>query len=170
MRILTDDNLQDLLHRKPITAQQPWANQDETKIIDFYRSVISEIRSTDWLECQMHTDWVSGYASFVSAQFSRPREFAGLAFYFSKLSPYYVLGEGRKNSFPLDYDRLDFFDHRQVEALVAPVSSVLDNKGLVRLHKEVLAHPLPASYHGNFYTMISQPPWRHFDALFHWAD
>jgi hypothetical protein len=88
----------------------------------------------------------------------------------SKLSSYYVLGEGRKNALPLDYERLDFFDHRQVGALVAPVSSVLDSKGLGRLHKEDLAHPLPTSYHGNFYTMISQSPWRHFDALFHWAD
>lgn len=49
MRILTDENLQDLLRSRPITAQQPWANHDVAKIIDFYRSVISEIRATHWL-------------------------------------------------------------------------------------------------------------------------
>lgn len=74
MRILTDENLQDLLRSRPITAQQPWANHDVAKIIDFYRSVITEIRATRWLECQMRTDWVSGYASFVSAWFYQPRE------------------------------------------------------------------------------------------------
>lgn len=171
MRILTDGNLQDLLYGKPITAQQPWASQDELQIIDFYRSSVTEIRATHWLEGQMRTDWGSGRASFVSAWFYRQREYVTLAVYFSKLSPYYVIGAGRrKDWFALDYDRLDLFEHRQVETLVAPVCSVLDGKGLVRLHKEDLAYPLPASYHGHFYTMISQPPWRHFDALFHWVD
>lgn len=170
MPILTDANLLDLIHDRPITEQLPWASRNDALIIDFYQRIIRDVRATHWLGCRVCADWGSGDASFVDALFYREPDYRGLAVYFSKLSPYYVIGEGRKGGFNLDYAGVDTFAHRNVERLVAPVCAVLDSNGLIRLSKADLGPPLPGSCYGAFYTMITQPPWRHFDALFHWVD
>lgn len=170
MPSLTDANLLDLIHDQPITEQLPWASRDDALISAFYRAIVRTVRATHWLGCTVSPEPGSGYASFIEAWFYREGDYRGLAVFFSKLAPYYVIGEGRKGVFLLDYERLDVFEHQNVAALVAPVCGVLDHNGLIRLSKAELAHPLPGSCAGGFYTMITQPPWRHFDALFHWVD
>lgn len=170
MPILTDANLLDLIDNKPITAQLPWASRDSALISAFYRGLVRTVRSTHWLGGTITPAPASGYASFIEASFSREGEHQGLAVFFSKLAPYYVIGEGRKGVFLLDYERVDRIEHYHLEALVTPVCAIFDNNGLLRLRQADLAYPLPGSCYGSFYTMITQPPWRHFDALFHWVD
>jgi len=105
MPILTDANLQDLIHDRPITDQLPWASRDDALIRAFYQAIVRTVRATHWLSCTVSPAPGSGYASFIEAYFYQEGDYRGLAVYFSKLSPYYVIGEGRNGVFQLDDER-----------------------------------------------------------------
>lgn len=95
---------------------------------------------------------------------------------FSRLSLFYVLGEGEKswqsNGTAASYlPSADFVDDIRTPAvllLVEPVTAILKARGLVRLRKSELSDPLPPKMHVP--TVLNNPPWQHFDALFYWED
>jgi hypothetical protein len=63
---------------------------------------------------------------------------------------------------------LDRFKGTALEPLANRLDSVLARMGWTRLRKEELAVALPSGVDAP--TILSDPPYRLFDAVFHWED
>ena len=185
--LLTPTDISLLLKAEPITDRQPWASGRERKVEKFYRGVVREIERQAGVKSRNEWDhYGSGYASFIDAWFYAEHEgfrrkeeggecYSGLSVLFSRLSPYYVVAEGVKfwhDTGGSSYlPCLEFVDQIECDAVVELAESVqalLLERGLFRLTRSQLAEPLPKGTHVP--TILCDPPYSHFDALFHWED
>ena len=66
------------------------------------------------------------------------------------------------------YQFVDQLKHPKVRTLEEGVCNTLAGRGLTRLHADDLSAILP--HDTDIPTNLSDPPWRHFDALFYWED
>ena len=94
---------------------------------------------------------------------------------FSTLSKYYVLGEGQKtwhkaggSSYLPALEFVDEIHHPATRQIATGVCDTLTDRGLTRLLREDLSALLPRDT--DVPTILSDPPWHHFDALFYWED
>ena len=95
-----------LLDQKPITDEWPWSTGDERVIDGNIKKIVTEIcRKCHVLDKTEFNHYGSGYASFVDCwlyrenddfRFERGNCYGGLVVLFSRLSNYYVVGEGQK--------------------------------------------------------------------------
>ncbi len=183
--LLTEAEIASLLRQESITDELPWNTGDERAIDSSIAETIAEVRRTHRLQDQTEFGhYGSGYASFVDCWLYR-NELAfkydsgdcywGLVVLFSRLSNYYVLGEGQKTwhekssaSYMPSFEFVDKLLHPAVISIADDVCAVLDRRGFVRAHAANLSELLPAST--EVPTILCDPPYRHFDALFHWED
>jgi hypothetical protein len=188
MSVLNNSEIDSLLRGQPITDEWPWNISDEATIDRHYKDVLAEVcRRCAVLEKSEWNHYGSGYASYVDCWLyqetdefrSGPRDhFHGLVILLSRLSHFYVIGEGEKSwhshggvSYMLGFDLVDGVKTPAVARVVEPVCAVLDGRGLVRLRKNQLSDPLPPwTRIPGVLTILSDPPYLHFDALFHWED
>ena len=182
---LSDTQIDRLINQKAISEVWPWNTNDETQVDDNLRDIIAELRRKLRLADKTEFGhYGSGYASFVDCWLYRPdKEFRyeagnnyfGLVVLFSRMSPYYVLGQGRKSwkessgaSYLPHFEFVDELDHPSVVALVPRVDKVLVSRGLERLHKADVEKTLPIGTHVP--TVLAEKRFRYFDALFYWED
>lgn len=186
---LTEDAIHTLLSQKSISPFAPWSSNDEATIDQFYRSICVELKET--LGVQDKSEWNhygSGYASYVDVWLYKPIEefhitvngpgqcYAGLVLLFSRLSHYYVAFEAvkcwqddsRSSSYLPCYESIDNFSRPAVMQLLAEAQRVLQKYGLVRLHQSDLSAGLSPEI--VVPTILTDPPYHQFDALFYWED
>lgn len=182
---LSEKDIKALIRQESITDEWPWNTRDERIIHKNIKKIVSEICRTSRLhDITEYNHYGSGYASFVDCWLYRDdREFKydtgnsywGLVVLFSTLSHYFVLGEGKKtwnksavSSYLPSFQFTDKIDHPATKGLVRGVCSILEARGLVRALAADLSLYLPPEI--DIPTILTDPPYRHFDALFHWED
>lgn len=183
--ILTETQIDQLLHQEAITEEWPWSTNDEQVIDRNVKDIVAEIcRRARLKDKTEYGHYGSGYASYVDCWLYRPDDdfrispgnhYHGLVILFSRLSPFYVLGQGSRSwdrtggAFYLpDYDFVDVIEQPVLKDLVPLVTTILTERGLTRLHKTDLDTFLPAGV--QVPTILAQHVLRHFDALFYWED
>lgn len=182
---LTETQIERLLRQQAISDDWPWATNDDAVIDKNIKDIVAEIRRKLRLEDKTeYGHYGSGYASFVDCWLYRPDadfryrdgdNYHGLVVLFSRLSPFYVLGQGNKSwdktsgaSYLPDFDFVDDFEHQPAMELVPRVNTILTDRGLKQLHKSDLDTILPNSV--SVPTIMADHVFRHFDALFYWED
>ncbi|MBA4019722.1 MAG: hypothetical protein C0483_21365 [Pirellula sp.] len=183
--VLTDTQIKLLLRQQSISDRWPWSTNDESVIDKNIKDIVVEVcRQASVEDKTEYGHYGSGYASFVDCWLYRPNDtfrirsgnnFQGLVVVFSRLSPFYVLGEGAKSwhergggSYLPCFDFVDEIKHQAVSELIPQVTAVLADRGLERLHKSDLDVVLPTSV--RVPTILADHENRHFDALFYWED
>ena len=178
-----------LVAGKPLGQPAPWSGSDTTQVEALHRRACADIERT----CRVRSritwdDYGSGYASYVDAWFYRPDadfavrqppgadpEYVGLAVLLCRLSPHFVLGEGRQGWSAVRSHRympslamVDVFTNDAVSALAEQVATLLGRHGLARAHAAELRTPLPCAQRVRTNLTTHGQTW--FDALFHWED
>ncbi len=182
---LTQEEIELLLEQQPITDQWPWNTGDEDVVHPHIKDVVAEVRRKNRLLDQSEFDhYGSGYASFVDCWLYREDDafrfaagdcYWGMVVLFSTLSYYYVIGEGQKtwektsgSSYLPDLEMVDQLTHPAIQEIADNVCAVLDDRGLVRLRADDLSTLLACDV--SIPTILGDPPFREFDALFYWED
>ena len=182
-----DAEIAQLLAGKPVRGPLPFDPADVRSLQRFYAGLVERIERERGLLARV--DWNhygSGYASFVEAWFYPPdgsarqsrrgEDHVGLVVLFSRLSRFFVLGEDEKTwsndgsgsgCLP-NFRSVDDITHPTIRPHVAPVTALLTAAGLQRLHRQDLAALLPEAC--PVPTILTDQPFRQFDALFHWED
>ncbi|MEO6920645.1 MAG: hypothetical protein ABI171_16820 [Collimonas sp.] len=187
--MLSPAQIELLLSQRSISERQPWASNDELKIQDFYQTVCASVcRDTASLSRIEWRHYSSGYASFIDAWFYKPERrfgssgifrkwshYKGLIVLLSRLSPHFVFMEGEKHwtttggsSYMPESAMLDRLPTPGVAALAAEVQAILESHGLVRAFKDDLSDSLPLDI--EVPTILAEPPYTQYDALFYWED
>lgn len=183
--ILSPEQIDALLARKPISDEWPWATCDEEVVDKHWEEVLDEIcRSLNLRHKSEFGHYGSGYASYVDSWFYRDdddfrfgegRCYWGLVILYSRLSPYYAMGQGQKawndrggSSYLPCFDFVDHFTHQSVVGLVSGAEAVLERRGLRRIRKEDVSENLDIDI--VVPTILQNPPLHHFDAIFYWED
>ncbi len=183
--ILSDTHINSLLSQKSISEEWPWSSNNETVIDKNIKDIVAEIRRKIGLKDKTDYDhYGSGYASFVDCwlyreddefRFANGDNYWGLVILFSRLSKYYVIGEGQKtwkskssSSYLPCYEFVDEIKNPSIRGIVNKVCGVLRSRGLERLYKNQLSKILSKKI--IVPTILSDGPWHHFDALFYWED
>ncbi len=166
----------------------PWNSGVETLIEDFLRKLIRDIElSTDTKSFAEFDHYGSGGSSYVDVWFYRKTEefkrsnnkqhYNGLFILMSRQANYYVVGESERtwtvnestSSFELpSLKAVDHFKHDCVQKLSNNIEPILNSLGLIRLNKEELSKPLDPDL--IVPTILSDPPFALFDAIFNWED
>jgi hypothetical protein len=188
--MFNDTQLDLLLHGQAVEANLPFQFDDDESVQHFYQPLLKRIeRIRNLSSCVEWGHYGSGYDSYVDAWFyprddssriSGPRQqhshhYTGLIMLLSRLSRFFVIGQGEQSwsndsggSYSPCFDIVDQITHPALVAHVEPISSLLTEAGLVRLRKNQLIEFLPSGLIPP--TILTNPPYRHFDALFHWED
>ena len=178
-----------LVQGQPVRLPLPFDPADDESIRRFYGNLVKQIERADGLRARVEWGhYGSGYASFIEAWFypadgraSLPphqagdERHAGLVVLLSRLSRYFVLGQdehswsanGGSGGLP-NFSTVDDLTHPALLPHVAPMTALLTAAGLRRLSRADLAAPLPPDV--RVPTILSDQPFRQFDALFHWED
>ena len=174
-----------LLRHEVISNEPPWSSGDEGAIDEHLKNLIQKLECTLGVKTKSEWDhYGSGYASYVDTwvyhatdefRIGKGDHYCGLIVLLSRLSNCYVLGQGEKvwsgggsSSYLPCFEHVDQFDHAGVRELAAAVETALSGCGLNRLSRESVEDFLPAKL--TVPTILTNPPFRVFDALFHWED
>ncbi len=178
-----------LIQGQPIGEPLPFDPADDGAIRRFYEDLVRQIEREHGLRARVEWGhYGSGYASFIEAWFypadgraSLPphqagdERHAGLVVLLSRQSRYFVLGQDEKSwsansgsgGLP-GFSTVDDLTHPALLPHVAPVTALLTAAGLQRLSRGDLAALLSAEV--MVPTILTDQPFRQFDALFHWED
>ena len=188
MARFTSSEIDALLDRGPISATPPWST-DQDAVEAVLRALCVQLKGQLNLCSRIEWDhYGCGYASFVDAWFYRPTPefkskqvipksegYEGLVVLFARFAPYYVFMQGTKHwdkrggsDYLPDAMMVDALDAPAVIALAGEMQPLLARAGLTRLSSSDLAAPLDPDI--AVPTILSQPPFTQFDALFHWED
>ncbi|MFV0439476.1 MAG: hypothetical protein ACK5PS_19025 [Desulfopila sp.] len=193
---LTSTEIEMLLHGRSISADWPWCTNDEQVIDGYIEGLVAEMcRTLRLCDRTEYGHYGAGYASFVDCWLYRPDDdfrnrtakrfnlfrwsasnaYCGLVVLFSRLSAYYVIGQGNRSwtkrkaaAYLPDFTFVDEINRQAVVDLVAPVQTFLLERGLQRLYRSDLDTILPGDL--AVPTILATRVFRHFDALFHWQD
>ena len=183
--MLTNQEIESLLREEPITDEWPWRTKDEMVIENHWEKVVLEIcQKLEMDHKSEFTHYGSGYASYVDTwlfredeqfRFGKGNSYWGLVILFSRLSPYCVMGEGKKkwsevgrSSYRPCFQFVDHFTQGILKDLAENAEKIIGSHGIRRLKKQDLETKLETGI--EVPTILSPPPWRHFDSLFHWED
>ncbi|MGH1347591.1 MAG: hypothetical protein ACRBN8_38900 [Nannocystales bacterium] len=185
-----NEELEDIVARLLATHQPPlrppWSPRDEVAVEAELRSVVRSLAADLRAELRAEFDhYGSGYASFIDAWFYRRESsfqrkphaahFTGLAVLLSRLAPVYCFLEGEKSWAPTGaasylptFESVDVLETDAVANLSHQVELRLERWGYNRLRTSDLAGLLTRGV--AVPTLLSNGPYREFDALFHWED
>ncbi len=187
--MFTDTQIDMLINQESISSEWPWSTNDERVIDRHIREIVAEVRQKLRVEDKTEfAHYCSGYASYVDCWLYRPDDefrfepgnnYHGLVVLFSRLSSFYVIGEGKKSwtetiggtyggTYLPEFGFVDDIHHEAVAGLVPPVTAILDDRGLTRLYQSDLDTILPLDV--GVPTILADEVFRHFDALFYWED
>ena len=184
---LTEARLRDVIAGRPVGDAWPYADGSTRDIEAHLRRVAFELRGTRRVEVEAELDhYGSGYASYVHVFCAKPGGLSterrdgldwidGLSVYLCRLAPVAAFGPGRRTRGDKT-SSLDFLAPEKVGATPAgdwsnelgPIRSVLTRHGLRLLAREDVCAPL--SFATTIPTVLSEGPYRVFDALFYWED
>ena len=176
-----------LIQGQPVREPLPFDPANDEALRRFYEGLVRQIEREQSLRSRVEWNhYGSGYASFIEAWFypaddrarlsGREEGHTGLVVLLSRLSRCFVLGQDEKRwssdgsgsaGLP-NFSTVDDITHPAILPFVAPVTALLTAAGLQRLHRQDLAAPLPDTL--RVPTILTDLPFRQFDALFHWED
>ena len=176
-----------LIQGQPVREPLPFDPANDGAIRHFYEGLVRQIERAQGLRARVEWNhYGSGYASFIEAWFypaddrarlpGREEGHAGLVVLLSRLSRCFVLGQDEKRwsadgsgsaGLP-NFSTVDDITHPAILPFVAPVTALLTVAGLQRLHRQDLAAALPETL--QVPTILTELPFRQFDALFYWQD
>ena len=175
-----------LIRGLPVREPLPFEPANDGAIRRFYEGLVGQIEREQGLRARVEWNhYGSGYASFIEAWFypadgrarlpGREEGHVGLVVLLSRLSRCFVLGQDEKRwsdgggsaGLP-NFSTVDDIAHPAVLPFVGPVTARLTAAGLQRLHRQDLAALLPETL--QVPTILTDLPFRQFDALFHWED
>ncbi len=178
-----------LVQGQPDGAPLPFDPADDPSIRLFYEGLVKQIEETQGLRARVEWHpYGSGYASFIEAWFypadgraslspfhADDERHVGLVVLLSRLSRYFVLAQDEKSWSAVsgsagmpNFSAVDDLDHPALLPHVAAVTTLLTVAGLRRLSRSDLAALL--SEEVQVPTILTDQPWRQFDALFYWED
>ncbi len=185
----TDAEVARLIRGQPVGEPLPFDPADDRSIRRFYEEAVRQVEREQNLCARVEWHhYGSGYASFIEAWFypadgcaSLPpfqtggERHVGLVVLLSRLSRYFVLGQDEKawsadggsGGLP-NFSTVDDITHSAILPLVGPVTTLLVARGLQRLTRPQLAAFLPDDVQVT--TILTDEPFREFDALFYWED
>lgn len=183
--IFSNDQIGRLLNQNAISDVWPWDSNDEISVENHLKDVVAVLRRENrMIDKTEYWHYGSGYASFIDCWLSREVEefkagkghcYWGLVILFSRLSNYYVIGQGTKSwssessaSYLPSIDMVDNIECGFLEELARSVCKTLDDRDFARLSKAQLSGILSKDIKVS--TILSDPPWCAFDALFYWED
>ena len=183
--MLTDLQTEKLLQGVPISNDWPWSSDSPNAVENNVKSILAEIkRKTRTKDKVEYGHYGSGYASFIDAFIYRedggfrddfPNSYNGLVILFSRLTDYFVLGEGNKSwhstggsSYLPSFEMVDSSGTPAVKELEQRVSDIVSDRGLKRLSSDELEKRVSKDL--VVPTILSDRPWREFDVIFHWED
>ena len=188
MTVIDGEAVSLLLEGKAIVADWPWGEGNERAVDDFFRRLLAEAERVGRLRVEAEfRHYGSGYASYVDV-FAYPADdstriesavdhhYKGLVVLLSRLSPYYCMGYGEKGwkadrsgfSYLPSFNMLRDLDDPRLDGAVQAFRDVLSSNGMRELTKADMAGLLPADV--RVPTILADPPFRVFDAIFHWED
>jgi len=169
------------------TSKPPWSPRNDDAIEHELERVVKALAAELNVEFRAEFDhYGSGYASFVDAWLFRrdssfrksvgADHFTGLVVLLSRLTPIYCFLEGEKtwasngsaSSYLPAFEGVDALGTDAVATLSRQVEQWLEGQGYVRLRKPALDRLLPEGV--AVPTILTDGPYREFDALFHWED
>lgn len=170
--------------RHETASLQKWP-QGATHVDEMLRETVRLLCKTTGSTSRAEFDhYGSGYASFVDAWLfkdepafrKRAQHFTGLTILLCRLAPYFCIFEGEKMwseggsgaSYLPAYSMIDAFRTDAVLQLASEAERSLIGLGWRRLRKEDISQEVPPSI--RIPTNLTDPPYREFDALFHWED
>lgn len=179
------EQIEAVIAGKPITDMPPWSLQDDTAVEKFVVNICENLSCNFGLNYKVDLDRSgSGYVSFIDAWFYRESDefryassghyYRGFVVLFSKLSNFFVFGEGDKSwdntsgsSYVPEFEMVDKFTRSCNKQLEKPIEEYLSASGLSRL----FAHELSDILVGyEVKTILADEPLREFDALFYWEE
>lgn len=183
--ILNVQQVEALIKQRPITDEWPWNTSIESDIDNYWKDVLNEICRKLYLEHRSEFGhYGSGYSSYVdswlyaesdSFRFDTGNSYWGLVILYSRLSKYFVMGQGQKtwhekggSSYLPCFDFVDYFAHPPILALVDKIEGIMADRGLQRLRRDQISAVLDKSI--RVPTILEDPPLHHFDAIFYWED
>ena len=168
-------------------SKPPWSPRNDDAIEHELRRVVQAVAAELQVEFRAEFGhYGSGYASFVDAWFFRRERsfrrsvsadhFTGLVVLLSRLAPVCCFLEGEKSwapngsssSYLPSFEGVDTLTTDAVATLSHRVEEWLGRQGYVRLRKAELDKLLPQGV--AVPTILTDGPYREFDALFHWED
>ena len=175
MGYVYDQELSKLLAARGIGCAWP-DSVGEWKIIDiFYETLIENLyRDLDLVTRVECNRFHSIHISYIEARFYRRTWgiHTGLKILFSRILPCFIAGETkhflhsrRTDNSWVSADFADRYNSPDVEALFQEMEPHLLRHGLIRPSQEGLAQRLPSNFH--IPTILGDPPYSVFDALFH---
>lgn len=182
--IFSNDEIVSLIREDALPRFPPPKN--EAVLADFFRATVAKIRAgTGTMDRTEWTHYGSGYASFVDAWFYHPdgrarrstnqEHHAGLFVLLSRLTRFYALGQADKawhakggSSYMPALGLIDAIEHPALQPTADQIESILNESGLQRICRADL-EPLIAPELA-VPTLLSDRPFRVFDALFYWMD
>ena len=176
-----------LVQGQPIREPLPFDPTNDEATRHFYEGLVRQVEREQGLRSRVEWNhYGSGYASFIEAWFypaddrarlpGREEGHVGLVVLFSRLSRCFVLGQDEKRwssdgsgsaGLP-NFSTVDDITHPAILPFVGPVTALLTAAGLQRLHRQDLAAALPETL--QVPTILTDLPFRQFDALFYWED
>jgi len=174
-----------LLRRELAGPEPPWSSGDKDAVEAFIHKAVEAIEAeTNTSSRAVFDDYGSGYASYVDAWFYRPTEdfrtgpdqYVGLVVLFSRLTNHFVVGEGAKHwndsgsasSYLPAIQIVDAIENEAVSTLASTAIRILTGMGVRRLKRDDLNPLLPEDT--DVPTILTEGPFRLFDAVFYWED
>ena len=181
-----EDVVASVIARHPFEGRPPWSPRDDEGVAGELQRVVAALAAE--LDVEVRAEfghYGSGYASFVDAWFFRreaafrkttgAEHFTGLVVVFCRLAPLYCLLEGERawtpsgsSSYLPAFEGVDAFSTGAVQRLSREVQDRLGPRGYVRLERATVSDLLPEGI--AVPTILTDGPYREFDALFHWVD
>lgn len=168
-------------------SKPPWSPRNDDAIEHELQRVVKALAAELKVDFRAEFEhYGSGYASFVDAWFSRrdpsfrrsvgTDHFTGLVVLLSRQAPVCCFLEGEKSwasngsssSYLPAFEGVDALTTEAVVTLSHQVEEWLEGQGYVRLRKAALDRLLPEGV--AVPTILTDGPYREFDALFHWED
>lgn len=185
---MRDEDIQALSEGKSIGEQWPW-NATRADVDGAIKSLIAEIkRSFNLQDRTVWNSYGSGYASYVDCFLYNPDRsfrlpqvgaggagYVGLVLLFSRLSPFYVFGEGEKSWSPgggagylLSAPTANVVEDEFNLSLLGPVRRMLEERTWIWLSPAQGLHR--PRHQPPLQTNLGQAPFTVFDYVFHWMD
>ncbi len=166
----------------------PWNDQRNAETT--YRWLCADVSRRMKLQSRIEwDDYGSGYASYIDAWFykdepafkaTRPTDsyhgYVGLWVLLSRVTPFFVMGEGvktwdedgRASSYLPDWQGVDRIESEAVMELSTKIDDYLTSQGFMRLRQDEVSQSAPADI--EIATILNPHALRLFDVLFNWMD
>ena len=183
---MNPETIKDIVKGKSISDAWPWNVVDKKSVIGHIKKCIAEINRKLNLKAKSEFNhYGSGYASFVDCFFYSEAKstkvnyattgYTGLIVLFSRLSNFYAYGEGDKtwhktggSSYLPHADMVGSLKDIYNLQIIDKVNDLLAENGWQQLTKEYANQYL--GFDISIPTILNDPPFKVFDAIFYWED